>query len=307
MTDPSNGSREQEPRFGFVAVLGAPNAGKSTLINRMVGAKVTIVSPKVQTTRSRILGIAIRGASQIVFVDTPGIFAPRRRLDRAMVAAAWQGASEADEICLLVDSERGLDQNVRRILDGLVKSGRQAVLALNKIDKVKRESLLGLSAALNEGGPFSHTFMISALNGSGVEDLLDHFAATVPPGVWHFPEDQISDLPQRLLAAEVTREKLFHLTHQEVPYAVSVETETWEPFKDGSVKIEQIVYVQRDSQKPIILGKRGSLIKRIGAAAREELAEMFGCKVHLFLRVKVRENWLESREHYRMWGLDYNV
>ena len=301
------GFPEQEPRFGFVAVLGAPNAGKSTLINRMVGAKTTIVSPKAQTTRSRVLGIAIRGASQIVFVDTPGIFAPRRRLDRAMVAAAWQGASEADEVCLLVDSERGLDQNVRRILDGLAGSGRQAVLALNKIDKIKRESLLGLSAVLNEDGPFSRTFMVSALNGSGVEDLLDRFATSIPPGVWHFPEDQISDLPQRLLAAEITREKLFHLTHQEVPYAVSVETETWEAFKDGSVKIGQIVYVQRDSQRPIVLGKRGGLIKRVGAAAREELAGMLGCKVHLFLRVKVRENWLESREHYRMWGLDYNV
>lgn len=297
----------EESRFGFVAVLGAPNAGKSTLINRMVGAKVTIVSPKVQTTRSRVLGISIRGASQIVFVDTPGIFAPRRRLDRAMVAAAWQGAAEADEVCLLVDVTRGLDDNAKRIVEGLKKENRTAVLVLNKIDKVKRESLLALSAALNESGVFTETFMVSALNGDGVEDLHDYFAEKVSPGIWHYPEDQISDLPQRLLAAEVTREKLFLKTHQEVPYAVAVETESWEPFKDGSVRIDQIVYVQRDSQRPIILGKGGRLIKQIGADAREELGALFGCKVHLFLRVKVRENWIDSREHFQMWGLDHNA
>lgn len=297
----------EESRFGFVAVLGAPNAGKSTLINRMVGAKVTIVSPKVQTTRSRVLGISIRGSSQIVFVDTPGIFAPRRRLDRAMVAAAWQGAAEADEVCLLVDVARGLDENAKRIVDGLKKENRTAILVLNKIDKVKRENLLAMSATLNESGVFTETFMVSALNGDGVQDLHDYFAEKVAPGIWHYPEDQISDLPQRLLAAEVTREKLFLKTHQEVPYAVAVETESWEPFKDGSVRIDQIVYVQRDSQRPIILGKGGKLIKQIGAEAREELGNLFGCKIHLFLRVKVRQNWIDSREHFQMWGLDHNA
>jgi GTP-binding protein Era len=298
---------EAATRFGFVAVLGAPNVGKSTLINRLVGAKVTIVSPKVQTTRSRVLGIVIKDGSQIVFVDTPGIFAPRRRLDRAMVAAAWKGAADADVVSLMVDCVHGIDKDTRRILDGLRETGRKAVLVLNKIDRVKRESLLGLSARLNETGLFAETFMISALKGDGVDDLLDYFAAQVPPGVWHYPEDQITDLPMRLLAAEVTREKLFLLTHQEVPYSVAVETEAWEPFRDGSVKVDQTVYVQRDSQKPIVLGKGGRLIKRVGEAAREELQEMLGQKVHLFLHVKVREKWGEDRAHYRLWGLDYNA
>lgn len=296
-----------DTRFGFVVILGAPNVGKSTLINRMVGAKVTIVSPKVQTTRIRVLGIVVRGRSQIVFVDTPGIFAPRRRLDRAMVAAAWKGAADADLICVLVDAARGVDANTRRILDGLRGTGRKAVLVLNKIDSVKRESLLGLSAELNETGLFGDTFMISALNGDGVEDLFDYLAAQVPPGQWHYPEDQLSDLPQRLLAAEVTREKLFLLTHQEVPYAVAVVTEAWSEARDGGVRIEQSIYVQRESQRPIVLGKGGRLIKRIGSAARAELEEMLGRKVHLFLQVKVREKWANEREHYRIWGLDYNV
>jgi GTP-binding protein Era len=296
-----------DTRFGFVAILGAPNVGKSTLINRMVGAKVTIVSPKVQTTRIRVLGIVIRDNSQIVFIDTPGIFAPRRRLDRAMVAAAWKGATDADLVCVLVDATRGVDANTRRILDGLAATGRKAVLVLNKIDSVRRESLLGLSAALNETGMFDETFMVSALNGDGVEDLFDHLAAQVPAGVWHYPEDQLSDLPQRLFAAEVTREKLFLLTHQEVPYSVAVETEAWEDARDGGVRIEQTVYVQRDSQRPIILGKGGRLIKRIGSAAREELEEMLDRKVHLFLHVKVREKWADERDHYRVWGLDYNA
>lgn len=300
-------SSPEETRFGFVAVLGAPNVGKSTLINRLVGSKVTIVSPKVQTTRSRILGIALHGGSQIVLVDTPGIFQPKRRLDRAMVAAAWQGASDADVVCLLVDSERGVDGDAQRIVEGLKKDGRQAVLVLNKIDRVKRENLLALSARLNDTGIFSDTFMLSALKGDGVDDFLDFMAGRVPPGVWHYPEDQISDLPQRLLAAEVTREQLFHLTHQEVPYAVAVDTDSWETFRDGSVKIMQTIYVQRDSQKPIILGKGGSLIKRVGAAARGELTEMLGCAVHLFLHVKVREKWSEDRSHFRAWGLDYNA
>ena len=294
-------------RFGFVAVLGAPNVGKSTLINRMVGAKVTIVSPKVQTTRSRVLGIVVRDKSQIVFVDTPGIFAPQRRLDRAMVAAAWQGASDADIVCLLIDAERGRDKNTERIIEGLAGSGRQAILVLNKIDRVKRESLLGLSASLDETGLFSDIFMISALNGDGVDDLFGYFAAHVPAGVWHYPEDQLSDLPQRLLAAEITREQLFHLTHQEVPYAIAVETDSWEEFRDGSVKVEQSIFVQRETQRSIVLGKGGQLIKRVGAAAREELGEILGQKVHLYLHVKVRGKWMEDRGHYRQWGLDYNA
>ena len=294
-------------RFGFVAILGAPNVGKSTLVNRLVGAKVTIVSPKVQTTRSRVLGIAIEGRSQIVFVDTPGIFAPRKRLDRAMVAAAWKGAAEADLMCLLADSTRGLDENTRRILAGLKDSGRKAILVLNKIDQVKRESLLALSAALNAEGDFSDTFMISALKGDGVDDLLGYFAAAIPPGVWHFPEDQISDLPQRMLAAEVTREQLYLKTHQELPYALTVVTDGWEQFRDGSVKITQSIYVERESQRAIVLGKGGQMIKRIGADAREELSAMLDCKVHLFLHVKVRERWSEQREHYAMWGLDYDA
>lgn len=294
-------------RFGFVALLGAPNVGKSTLTNQLVGAKVTIVSPKVQTTRSRVLGIAIEGASQVVLVDTPGIFRPRRRLDRAMVAAAWAGAADADIVCLLVDSVRGLDGDTRAIVDSLAKGRREAVLLLNKIDLIKREKLLALGAALNAQGRFTDTFMISALNGDGVADLRAYLAERVPVGVWHYPEDQISDMPQRLLAAEVTREHLFRLTHQEVPYAVAVETEQWENFRDGSVKVSQVVFVQRESQRPILLGKGGTLIKRVGAAARAELSEMLGCKVHLFLYVKVREKWSEERSHYRDWNLDYNA
>jgi len=296
-----------DTRFGFIAILGAPNVGKSTLVNRLVGAKVTIVSPKVQTTRSRVLGIAIRERSQIVFVDTPGIFAPRKRLDRAMVAAAWQGAADADLCCLLVDCTRGLDEDTRHILAGLKESGRKAILVLNKIDQVKRESLLALSAQLNAEGNFGDTFMVSALNGDGVDDLLDYFAAAVPAGVWHFPEDQVSDLPLRMLAAEVTREQLYLNTHQELPYALTVVTDAWEQFRDGSVKIIQSIYVERESQRAIVLGKGGQMIKRIGAAAREELSGMLDCKVHLFLHVKVREKWSEEREYYATWGLDYNV
>ena len=307
MTAPDPHSADTDTRFGFVAVLGAPNVGKSTLVNRLVGAKITIVSPKVQTTRSRVLGIALKGTSQIVFVDTPGIFAPRKRLDRAMVAAAWQGAADADILCLLVDCGRGLDEATRHILSDLKKNGREAVLVLNKIDLVKRESLLELTAVLNDTGLFSHTFMVSALNGDGVDDLLAHFAEAVPPGVWHFPEDQISDLPQRLLAAEVTREKLYLMTHQELPYALTVVTDEWEPFRDGSVKITQSIYVERDSQRAIVLGKGGRMIKRIGADAREDLSQMLDCKVHLFLHVKVREKWSERREHYAMWGLDFDA
>src|SRR3546814_308638 len=252
MADPgaSGGSR-----FAFIAVLGAPNAGKSTLINHMVGAKVSIVSPKVQTTRARVLGIMVSGDSQLVFVDTPGIFAPRRRLDRAMVAAAWQGAADADLILLLVDAKRGVDDNTLRIVEGLKETQRKAILVLNKIDLIRRDRLLALSSELNGAQIFTDTFMISALTGDGVGDLASHLAALAPEGPWMFPEDQLSDMPERLMAAEVTREKLFLQTHQEVPYAVTVETEAWEAFRDGSVKISQIVYVQRESHKAIVLGK----------------------------------------------------
>jgi GTP-binding protein Era len=294
-------------RFGFVAVIGPPNAGKSTLINRLVGGKVSIVSPKVQTTRTRVLGIMADGVSQIAFIDTPGIFAPKKRLDRAMVQAAWAGSAEADLTVVLIDAERGIDANAGRILDALAESGAPAVLAINKVDRVKPETLLGLSAELNERVRFAETFMISALKGDGVGDLLAFLAKTVPEGVWHFPEDQMSDMPARLLAAEITREKLFLALRQEVPYAVTVETEEWEEFDDGSVKISQTVYVQRDTQKAIVLGKGGAMVKRISQESREELAEILGRKVHLFLFVKVREGWMEDRARYQPWGLDYNA
>ncbi|UCH73138.1 MAG: GTPase Era [Rhodospirillales bacterium] len=294
-------------RCGFVALLGAPNAGKSTLLNRVVGAKVSIVTPKVQTTRTRVLGIALRGMAQIIFIDTPGIFKPRRRLDRAMVAAAWAGAADADLVVLLVDAEKGLTDDVTRIVDGLAGAGRSAMLALNKIDLVRRESLLALSAELNRGGVFTDTFMISATTGDGVDDLVEALVARLPEGPWLYPEDQLSDMPERLLAAEITREKLFLQLRQELPYALTVETEEWEDRADGSVRIGQVVYVQRDTQKAIVLGKGGQRIKAVGAAAREELERMLACRVHLFLFVKVREKWGEDPERYRDWGLDFDV
>ena len=289
-------------RFGFIAVLGAPNAGKSTLINRIVGAKVTIVSPKVQTTRTRVLGIVGRNRSQLVFVDTPGIFAPRRRLDRAMVDAAWKGAADADLLALLVDSERGFDANTRAIVEQIKGD---AVLILNKVDQVPRENLLALSQAINEAGTFRETFMISALKGDGVEDLTDYFAASVPEGVWMFPEDQLSDMPMRLMAAEIVREKLFLQLHQELPYALTVETEDWKTLKDGSARIAAVIIIERDSHKGMVLGKGGQRIKAVGAAAREALEAMFDCKVHLFLHVKVRRDWKDKAEHYRALGLDF--
>jgi len=301
-----------ETRAGFVAVIGAPNAGKSTLVNQMVGAKVSIVTHKVQTTRARILGIAINGASQIALIDTPGIFAPKRRLDRAMVSAAWAGAGDADAVLLMVDAMGGVTGEVTAILDGLARHGygtgkRQALLALNKIDTVKRPVLLELAAKLDASGLFSEIFMISALNGDGVKDLSAKLAATMPLGPWLYPEDQMSDLPQRLLAAEVVREKLYINVHQEVPYALTVETERWEQKKDGSARVEAVVYVERESQRSIILGKDGQRIKRIGQSAREELAEMLDHPVHLFLFVKVRERWQEDPARYRDWNLDFNV
>ena len=292
-------------RCGYVALLGAPNAGKSTLLNRLVGSKLAIVSPKVQTTRARLLGIVARGESQLVLVDTPGIFAPKRRLERAMVNAAWEGAKEADIALVLVDAERGIDADTRRILDGLKEAGKRAILALNQIDKVKREALLPMAGAISQEHDFARVFMISGLNGDGVEDLLDYLAATVPEGPWLFPADEMTDAPLRLLAAEITREQIFLQLHQELPYASTVETEAWEEFADGSVKISQLIHVARDSQKPIMLGKGGSRIKSIGAASRAELEKLLGRRVHLFLEVKVTEDWTEDKERYEAMRLDF--
>jgi GTP-binding protein Era len=295
-------------RCGFVALIGEPNAGKSTLLNRMVGAKVAIVTHKVQTTRARLRGVAIEGATQIVFVDTPGLFRPRRRLDRAMVAAAWGGAADADVVVLLVEAQRGLTEGVRAILDGLKEKagGRTVALAINKIDRVKAEVLLGLSAELNAAFPFERTFMISAERGYGVEDLRQWLAEKLPEGPWLYPEDQIADLPMRMIAAEITREKLTLRLHQELPYELTVETEAWEERQDGSVRIDQIVYVARDGHKGIVLGKKGETIKQVGQAARAELEEFLGRKVHLFLTVKVRPGWLEEAERYSEIGLDFS-
>ncbi len=305
--DPQGDANAEATRCGFVAVIGAPNAGKSTLVNLLVGAKVSIVTHKVQTTRTRVMGVAIRGASQIVFIDTPGIFQPKRRLDRAMVGAAWMGVDEADQTVFMIDAAVGLNAENQAIVDGLVKRQSKAVLALNKIDLVKREKLLELAATLNDTGVFTDTFMISALKGHGAEDLMKHLAGNVQPGPWMFPEDQLSDMPQMLLAAEVTREKLYLNVHQELPYATTVETELWEPTKDGGVKIEQVIYVGRETQKAIILGKGGLRVKAIGKAAREELMEMLECPVHLYLFVKVRERWQDDPARYRVWNLDFNA
>ncbi len=292
-------------RCGFIALVGAPNAGKSTLLNQFVGSTVSIVTPKVQTTRSRITGICIAGRAQLVFVDTPGIFAPRRRLDRAMVEAAWSGARDADIVVVLVDARRGIDADVRRIVDGLGKSRRKAVLALNKIDLVKAAALLPLTAALDASGIFDETFMISALSGDGVGDLRDFLAARVPEGPWLYPEDQISDMPLRLLAAEVTREQLFLQLHQELPYALTVETERWDERDDGSLRIDQIVYLERKSHKPMVLGKGGSRIKEVGSTARRELEALIGRRVHLFLHVKVAPKWADDPARYRDLGLEF--
>jgi GTP-binding protein Era len=292
-------------RCGYVALIGAPNAGKSTLLNQLVRAKVSIVTPKVQTTRARVLGIVVEATTQLIFVDTPGIFAPKRRLERAMVAAAWSGAHDADIVVLLIDAARGIDADTRRIIDGLKTAGRRAVLALNKVDIVKPEKLLGLAETLAKDGIFEPIFMISGLTGSGVDDLRDHLVNSLPAGPFLFPEDQLSDMPQRLLAAEATREQVFLQLHDELPYSSTVETESWEQFKNGSVKISQTIYVQRDSQKAIVLGHEGGQIKRIGARARLELERLFGHRVHLFLFVKVREGWTEDRERYDAMRLDW--
>jgi len=295
-------------RCGFVSIIGAPNSGKSTLINRLVGAKVSIVSPKVQTTRTRVMGIVNQGGTQIVFVDTPGIFAPRKRLDRAMVSAAWQGAAEAEIILLIVEVAKDkINPESRAIIDKLKKQGRKVTLVLNKIDLIEKNKLLKISAGLYETGVFNDIYMISALSGDGVDRLLLDLAGKMPAGPWMFNEDQISDMPLRLLAAEITREKIFLQLKEELPYASAVATETWEEFDNGSVKISQVIYVMRDSQKAIILGKGGAQIKKIGEAARLELEEILGRRVHLRLFVKVRENWGDDPERYREWGLDPNA
>jgi len=290
---------------GFVALIGPTNAGKSTLVNRLVGAKVSIVSHKVQTTRAIVRGIAIHNNAQIVFMDTPGIFKPRRRLDRAMVTSAWGGAKDADVIMLLIDSERGLRGDAEAILEGLKEVPQRKILVLNKIDRVNRELLLALAATANQTVQFDQTFMISAENGSGCDDVMNYLAETLPEGPWYYPEDQISDLPMRQLAAEITREKLFLRLHQELPYSSHVETEKWEERKDGSVRIEQVIYVERDSQKKIALGKGGETIKAISSASRRELSEILEQNVHLFLFVKVRENWGDDPERFREMGLDF--
>ena len=292
-------------RSGFVALIGAPNAGKSTLVNRLVGAKVSIVTHKVQTTRAIVRGIATHGAAQIVFVDTPGIFRPKRRLDEAMVTTAWGGAKDADLVMVLVDAERGLRGDAAAMLDTLKGVRQPKVLVLNKVDRVKPETLLELTTAANAEVEFERTFMVSALTGSGCEDILDWLAVRLPEGPWYYPEDQLSDLPMRQLAAEITREKLFLRLHQELPYSSHVETESWEERKDGSVRIQQVIYVERDSQKKIVLGRKGETIRAIGQAARQELTEILEQPVHLFLFVKVRENWGDDPERYREMGLDF--
>lgn len=298
---------ENDRRCGYVAIVGAPNAGKSTLVNGLVGTKVSIVSPKVQTTRFRVLGILMAEAAQIILVDTPGIFQPRRRLDRAMVAAAWDGASDAEIVCLVVDAARGYDDDSRAIVERLRKAQRKAVLILNKVDAVKKEKLLNLAGELHAEDIFTDVFMVSALSGDGLADLARNFAERMPLGPWMFPEDEVSDLPQRMLASEITREKAFLQLHEELPYSLMVETETWEEREDGSARIDQIIYVQRESQKAIVVGKSGRQIKAIGAAAREELEALLERRVHLFLHVKVKGDWADKRSHFGALGLDFDV
>jgi GTP-binding protein Era len=294
-----------DTRCGFVALIGAPNAGKSTLMNALVGTKLSIVTHKVQTTRAIVRGIAMVDRSQIVFVDTPGIFAPKRRLDRAMVTTAWSGAADADLVCLLVDAQRGLDEANSAILDKLVVVAQPKILVLNKIDQVRPEALLALTAAANAAVAFDETFMVSALTGDGVPDLLRRLGERVPAGPWLYPEDQISDAPLRSLAAEITREKLFLRLHDELPYESTVETDAWTVLKDGSAKVEQTIYVTREGQKKIVIGKGGETIKAISVAARKEIAAMAETAVHLYLFVKVRENWSDDPERYRGMGLEF--
>ncbi len=302
MSDPA-----EPQRCGLIALVGAPNVGKSTLINRLVGAKVAIVTPKAQTTRTRVLGIRMEGPVQAVFVDTPGIFKPRRRLDRAMVQTAWREAGDADETCFLIDAGKGLDAPTQAIAERLKESGREVVAVINKIDKVRRPRLLELVQELTALLPCRDVFLIAAINGDGVEDLFGKLAARLPEGPWLFPEDQLSDMPERLMAAEVTREKLMLALRNELPYDLTVETEDWQEFQNGALRISQVVYVARDSQKGIVLGKGGEQIKRIRESAQRELQATYGLPVHLFVHVKVRPGWDEDRAHFRDLGLDYNV
>lgn len=293
-------------RCGYVAIVGAPNAGKSTLLNQLVGAKVSIVSKKVQTTRARITAIGMEGAAQIIFLDTPGIFEPKRRLDRAMVNAAWSGVDEADVVLMLVDATRGYDEESQDIVRVLNQKHRKGVLlALNKIDAIARDKLLGLAKTLSEAYPFERVFMISAEKGSGVEDVRRDLAARMPAGHWLYPEDQLADVPMRFLAAEITREQVYRALHDELPYAITVETENWKDQKDGAARIDQVIFVERDSQKKIVLGEKGAMIKRIGAYARKEMEEQFDRRVHLFLFVKVRGDWGDDPERYAAMGLDF--
>ena len=294
-------------RSGFVALIGEPNAGKSTLLNKMVGAKISIVTHKVQTTRTRIRGVSIEDQSQIIFVDTPGLFEPRRRLDRAMVAAAWSGAADSDITVLLVEAHRGLTEGVEKIISSISETGlnRKKALAINKIDKVDVNDLLSLSKEINESYPFTETFMISAEKGKGVDDLRRWLASNLPEGPWLYPDDQISDMPLRMIAAEITREKLTLRLHQELPYQLTVETEKWEEKPDKSVRIEQVIYLSRSGHKGIVLGKKGETIKAVSMASRLSIEEFLGSKVHLFLRLKVREKWMEEVERYSEMGLDF--
>jgi GTPase len=293
-----------ETRCGFVALVGAPNSGKSTLLNALVGTKVSIVSRKPQTTRSLVRGVAIEGGSQMIFVDTPGVFAPRRRLDRAMVGSAWTGASETDVVALVVDSQREPDAELAPILAGLARLATPKALVLNKIDVVERSKLLGIAAKLNEQMNFAETVMISALKGDGLDRLREKLAAMMRPGPWLYPEDQVSDAPLRALAAEITREKIFERLHEELPYSITVETESWRDQPDGSARVEQVIYVMRDAHKKIVVGAQGKMIKSIGSAARKEIAEAAEQVVHLFLFVKVRPSWMDDPERYREMGLE---
>ena len=293
-------------RAGFVSLIGAPNAGKSTITNNFVGSKVSIVSPKAQTTRTIVKGIGIYDNTQIVFLDTPGIFKPKRRLDRAMVASAWSGMNDADIVVLVVDAKKGFDDQTQSIVSKLNKNKIEAILVLNKVDLIQKEKLLELSAKINTAGSFSQTFMVSALTGQNIEDFYKYLADNLPESPWYYPEDQISDMPLKLLTAEVVREKLFLYLRQELPYAITVEPELWERREDGSVRAEMTIYVERDSQKTIVLGRGGSMIKKIGQSARRELEEMLEERIHLFLFVKVRENWGDDPARYTDWGLNFN-
>jgi GTP-binding protein Era len=306
MTDATQGdATSANSRCGFVALIGAPNVGKSTLVNALVGSKVTIVSRKVQTTRALIRGIVIDNNAQIILVDTPGIFLPKRRLDRAMVSTAWSGAHDADLVCVLLDARAGIDKEADAIFNKLATVRHEKVLVLNKIDLVPREKLLALTKAANERLGFAQTFMVSALSGDGVDDLRHTLAAMVPAGPFHYPEDQMSDAPLRHLAAEITREKIFRQLHQELPYQSTVETDSWTERKDKSIRIEQTIFVERESQRKIVLGQAGATIKSIGADSRKEIAEIVGQPVHLFLFVKVRENWGDDPNRYREMGLEF--